>query len=98
MFNSLLVAIDGTFFIICMTASINIKKVLDGTINANSSFGFSFLGLIVCYTELLCTAGFLKFNYANLDDEKKKKRCGYMYEGLKYAKKGGIALIYPLIY
>ena len=89
---------DATFLLILMNSAINIKKVVDGDISANSSFGFSIFGLICCYVELICTTAFLKFKYASLNEDKTKKRCGYVYEGLNHVKKGGMALTYPLMY
>ena len=59
-FNSLLKVIDGTFLLILMTAAINIKKVRDGQIEANSCFYLSIFGLIVCFGELTCISIYLK--------------------------------------
>ena len=89
---------DATFLLLLMNSAINIKKVVDGDISANSSYGFSIFWLICCYVELVCTTIFLTYKYASLNEDKIKNRCGYVYEGLNHVKKGGIILTYPLIY
>lgn len=98
LFNSLLTFIDGTFLFIVMAAALNIKLVADGKLTANFSFFFSLFGLLICFVELVAIAVFLKINFASLNEDRRRNRCGYIYEGLNYVKKGGKALLYPVLY
>ena len=97
-FNSLLAFIDGTFLLIVMGAAINIKLVSDGQLSANFSFYVSIFGLTICILELISTAIFLKVNIATLGEQRRINRCGYLYEGLNYVIRGGMALTYPILY
>ena len=97
-FNSLLKVIDGLFLVILMTAAINIKQVKEGKLSKNSaSYSLSIFALVVVFLELICVAVFLKLFQASLKEDKRVKRCGYIYEGLNYAIQGGMALTYPLL-
>ena len=49
-FNSLLTFIDGTFLLIVMTSAINVKFVVDGGIDRNSSYYISILCLLIYYS------------------------------------------------
>ena len=96
-FNSILKVIDATFLLIVMTSAINIQKVTEGKIGANSCLYVSIIGLIICFLELICIAGYLKAYQASLLDKKRISRCGYIYEGLNHIKSGYKALVLPLL-
>lgn len=51
---------DGLFLLILMTIAINIQKVVQGKIDANSTFYISIIGLIICLSETICIVGYLK--------------------------------------
>ena len=58
------------------------------------------ISLAICALELLIVPIFLfkKFSNKTLDDERNKKRCGYVYEDLNYEIRGHRTLLYPIFY
>ena len=56
------------------------------------------IALLVCALELMIVPIFLFKRFDNLDDERNKKRCGYMYEELNHKIRGRRALLYPIFY
>ena len=49
--------------------------------------------------EILAVSIYFKVRFGKLDREKSKKRCGYIYEELKYSRQyGGYPLAYPILY
>ena len=97
-FNSILTVIDSIFILIVMTAAINVKLVTEGDLPINSSFYASIFGLGVCFIELISVSIFLRVNISSLDENRRTRRCGYIYEGLNFKIRGGKALVYPLLY
>ena len=86
------------FLVFCLLAFINIKHVADGDIPANSNFPVALIFLSVCVAELVAVSIFFKVRYSVLDEERSKKRCGYIFEDINYKIRGGWALSYPIIY
>ena len=82
-FNSVLTVIDTSFLLLVMTATINVKNVLDGALEINMSFYFSTFSLTVCLLHLICTTCYLSINRKSLDKDSNKKRCGYIYMELR---------------
>ena len=99
LFNKIIAITDGIFLIVVMNSAINIYKARERKVEINVSYVFSIIALVFCFCMLASIVVFIIRNYANLSDQKKKKRCGYIYSGLNYKKKGqGKALFYPLVY
>ena len=78
-FNSFLTIIDTSFLLLAMTGTINVKSVFDGVLEVDISFYFSILCLTACLLHLICTTCYLSINRISLDEDSKKKRCGYIY-------------------
>ena len=82
-FNGLLAFFDGTFFLIFLTAIINIKQSRDSKVPRNQSFYIAILAIVVCILSILVVSYYLLRNKSGkLNDKKQKKRCGYIYQDL----------------
>ena len=97
-FNSLITFIDSTFLVFLVTGMENVKQAMDGDVPYNYSFWMATIALAICAIEFFAISIFLRCYQKRLDEDKPKKRCGYIYEGLNYKIRGGWALLYPILY
>lgn len=54
--------------------------------------------MAICFIEMVGVTYFLCTRFKHLDEEKNKRRCGYIYEDLNYRVRGRWALTYPVLY
>ena len=98
-FNVILTTIDGTFFVTLMQAMINIKQQATGVVEVNSSYVLSIIAVAILAVELISITIFLAVYHKRLDDNQRlKKRCGYIFEQQNYRVRGAIALANPILY
>ena len=98
-FNGILAFIDGTFLLNAIMASINLKQAMRGQALYNSSFWVAFVLFSAQLVEIVAVTIYFKCRFKKLGEERSKKRCGYIYDQLKYdTKYGGYPLAYPILY
>ena len=90
--------IDGTFLVIIIMAVINIREQINGYVEMNASYWMSVIVIAGCLLEILGVSFFLlPKDTMQLNDKKNKKKCGYIYEDLKYQIQGKWTYMYPIL-
>ncbi len=81
-----------------MMALINVQQYQMGIVEQNISYWLSVVCLTCCAIEMVAVPLFLWNKYDELDSERVRSRCGYIYENLNYHVRGAKALVSPIFY
>ena len=96
LFNSTLATIDGLFLVIVLSSVINIENE-EKAGGYDLSYGFSIICFAGCMLYIILVSVYICRYKNNLNEERHRSRCGYIYENLNL-ENGGWALAYPILY
>ena len=78
-------------------AIINIREYTNGHIEANLSLHLSKVVIVGCLLEIVCVTVFLFRKRHTLKQKVNKKKCGYIYDDLRYKIWGSWTLCLPIL-